>query len=37
MIIVVSIMAFCLIAIMVDIYGIRKALEKNADKMKGGK
>ena len=36
MIIVDLIIALCLIAIMIDICGIRKALEKIADKMKGG-
>ncbi len=33
MIIAVSIIAFCTIAIMIDICGIRKALEKIANKI----
>ena len=33
MILTVSIIAFCSIAIMIDIYGIRKALEKIADSL----
>ena len=33
MIIAVSIIAFCSIAIMIDICGIRKALEKIANKI----
>ena len=32
----VAIIAICSIAIMIDISGIKKALENIADKMKGG-